>query len=284
MSTYRQVLRHATKQAEKIDVSAEAVQILLLELCNMSSTDLYVNYDKEISEEILTKFNAGVERLLNNEPLQYILGYQWFYGYKIKVSPDCLIPRYETEELVANVLADSDYYFADKEKITIADVGTGSGAIALALKKEENKFDMYATDISDVALKLAEENSQLNDCKITFLQGDMLQPLIDQDIHLDILVSNPPYIPKEQPMQKSVVNFEPHVALFGGDDGLFFYRKIMENALKVIKDKSFLAFEIGYDEKEASCRLVEQYFPNDHYEVLKDINGKDRMLFIYHNL
>ena len=85
-------------------------------------------------------------------------------------------------------------------------------------------------------------------------------------------------------MQKSVIEFEPHVALFGGDDGLFFYRKIMEDALKVINEKSFLAFEIGYDEKNALCKLTEQYFPNDRYEVLKDINGKDRMLFIYHNL
>ena len=284
MSTYRQILRQATKQAEKVDVSSEAVQILLLELCNMSSTDLYVNYDNQIDENILNKFNKGVQRLLNNEPLQYILGYQWFYGYKIKVSPDCLIPRYETEELVANILADSDYYFAEKKKITIADIGTGSGAIALALKKEEDKFDMYATDISKEALSLAKENSLLNDCQITFLQGDMLQPLIDNNIHLDILVSNPPYIPKQQEMQKSVVDFEPHVALFGGEDGLFFYRKIFENALKVINEKSFLAFEIGYDEKDSICKLVEKCFSNDHYEVLKDINGKDRMLFIYHNL
>ena len=89
---------------------------------------------------------------------------------------------------------------------------------------------------------------------------------------------------KSLKMEKSVVDYEPHVALFGGDDGLFFYRKIMENAHKVINPHSFLAFEIGYDEKQAICALVEQYFPNDRYEVLKDLNGKDRMLFIYHNL
>lgn len=284
MSSYRQILRKAIQQAEQKDISAEAVQILLLELCNMNYTDLYSNYENEISKDIEEKFNSGLQRLLNNEPLQYILGFQWFYGYKIPVSSDCLIPRYETEELVANVLADSDYYFPNKDKIVIADIGTGSGAIAIALKKEEERFEMYATDISESALKQAEYNSNYLSCPITFMQGDMLQPLIDNNIHLDILVSNPPYIPKEQAMQKSVIDFEPHVALFGGDDGLFFYRKIMENALKVINEKSFLAFEIGYDEKEAICELVKQYFPLDRYEVLKDINGKDRMLFIYHNL
>ena len=284
MITYRKAIHDAMKQLETVDVSDEAIQILMLELCNMNSTDLYVHYDEEMDNEIFEKFNDGVNRLKNNEPLQYILGYQWFYGYKILVDKDVLIPRYETEELVANVLADSDYYFADYPSIDIADVGTGSGAIAIALKKEEDKFNMYATDISEGAVKKAEENCQVNDCQIKFLVGDMLQPLVDNDIHLDILVCNPPYIPRQQKMQTSVVDYEPHVALFGGDDGLYFYRKVFDNALKVIKDRSFMAFEIGYDEKESISELVKQYFPTDRFEILKDINGKDRMLFVYHNI
>ncbi|MBE6115500.1 MAG: peptide chain release factor N(5)-glutamine methyltransferase [Erysipelotrichaceae bacterium] len=284
MPSYHDVLWDTYHQLKDTDISDEAVQILMLELCSMSHNDLYLNYDQEMPENLYKEFKDGVSRLLQNEPLQYILGYQWFYGYKIKVNEDVLIPRYETEELVANVLADSDYFFPDEDVIDIADVGTGSGAIALALKKEESKFNMYATDISETALKVAGENARDNDVEITFLQGDMLQPLIDRNIRLDILVSNPPYIPRQQEIQKSVDQYEPHVALFGGDDGLYFYRKIFADAHKVIKEKSFLAFEIGYDEKEAIVKEVEKYFPNDRYEVLKDINKKDRMLFIYHGI
>lgn len=284
MPSYHDVLWDTYRKLKDTDVSDEAVQILMLELCNMSHNDLFLNYDKEMPKELQKKFDEGVQRLLHNEPLQYILGYQWFYGYKIKVNEEVLIPRYETEELVANVLADSDYYFPDKDVIDIADVGTGSGAIALALKMEEPKFRMCATDISETALKVAEENARDLGVKVAFYQGDMLQPLIDKGIKLDILVSNPPYIPREQEIQKSVDEYEPHVALFGGDDGLKFYRRLFQNAHKVIKDKSFLAFEIGYDEKDAIIEEVKKYFPEDRYEVLKDINKKDRMLFIYHGI
>ncbi|MBQ3375113.1 MAG: peptide chain release factor N(5)-glutamine methyltransferase [Erysipelotrichaceae bacterium] len=284
MPSYHDVLWDTYRKLKDTDVSDEAVQILMLELCNMSHNDLFLNYDKEMPEELQKKFDEGVQRLLHNEPLQYILGYQWFYGYKIKVNEEVLIPRYETEELVANVLADSDYYFPDKDVIDIADVGTGSGAIALALKMEEPKFRMCATDISETALTVAEENARDLGVEVAFYQGDMLQPLIDKGIKLDILVSNPPYIPREQEIQKSVDEYEPHVALFGGDDGLKFYRRIFQNAHKVIKDKSFLAFEIGYDEKDAIIEEVKRYFPEDRYEVLKDINKKDRMLFIYHGI
>ena len=284
MPSYHDILWDTYHQLKDTDVSDEAVQILMLELCNMSHNDLYLNYDQEMPADLYRQFQEGVRRLKQNEPLQYILGYQWFYGYKIKVNEEVLIPRYETEELVANVLADSDYYFPEKEQIEIADVGTGSGAIAMALKKEEPKFRMHATDISETALKVARENAQSLDIDIDFLQGDMLQPLIDKGIKLDILVSNPPYIPRQQEIQKSVDQYEPHVALFGGDDGLYFYRRIFENAHKVIKEKSFLAFEIGYDEKDAIIKEVEKYFPLHRYEVLKDINKKDRMLFIYHGI
>ena len=284
MPSYHDVLWDTYHQLKDTDISDEAVQILMLELCNMSHNDLYLNYDQEMPENLYAEFKDGVSRLLQNEPLQYILGFQWFYGYKIRVNEDVLIPRYETEELVANVLADSDYFFADRDTVEIADVGTGSGAIAIALKKEEPKFHMYATDISDTALQVAQQNAVDNDVEIAFYQGDMLQPLIDRNIKLDILVSNPPYIPREQEIQKSVDQYEPHVALFGGDDGLYFYRKIFADAHKVIKEKSFLAFEIGYDEKDAIVKEVEKYFPNDRYEVLKDKNKKDRMLFVYHGI
>ena len=281
MASYHEVLHRNIRKNEEL---SDELQLLLLDVCRKSRSDLYADYYDEMPDELVIEYEQKVERLLRNEPLQYITGYQPFYGYDIKVNESVLIPRNETEELVANVLIEYDSYFSGQD-VTIADVGTGSGAIAIALSKEEPHFtEVYATDISEEALTLARENSRSLGCDISFLCGDMLEPLIERNIRLDILVSNPPYIPVNQEIQKSVEEYEPHVALFGGNDGLYFYRRIFANAHKVIKEHSFLAFEIGYDEKDAILKEAEKYFPDDEYQVFKDINGKDRMLFIYHNL
>ena len=209
----------------------------------------------------------------------YVLGYSYFYGYKMIVNENVLIPRFETEELVGLVLSKYDEYFKG-QKIDLADVGTGSGAIAIALKKEEANLNVCASDISFDALNVARQNAKNNDADITFYQGSMLEPLIENNIKLDILVSNPPYIKQDEVLDPSVKDYEPHVALFGGNDGLKFYRMIFENAHKVLKEKSMLFFEIGYDQRENLTALAHEYFKNAHIEVFKDINKKDRMLFI----
>lgn len=127
-------------------------------------------------------------------------------------------------------------------------------------------------------------NAQELGANIEFYQGDMLEPLIDREMKVDIFVSNPPYIPVEQDIESVVKDNEPHVALFGGNDGLYFYRKIFSKVQSVIKDRALLAFEMGFDQRELMCQAVEHYFPNIPYEIIKDINGKDRMLFIYYHL
>lgn len=281
--TFREVLRAAKKRCVENDIPEQSATLLMLELGEMESHNLYYEYDSEIDEALLERYNVALERLLTQEPLAHILGYEWFYGYKFKVNEDVLIPRPETEELVANVLAEYDEYFAN-EKITLIDVGTGSGAIAISLAKEEANLKVYASDISEEAIVVAKENAKNLEANVEFLCGDMLQPFIDKGIKVDILVSNPPYIPSEEEMEKSVVDFEPHVALFGGNDGLKFYRMIFENAHKVIKEKSILAFEMGYNQKEAMEKEARKYFPDDRMETVKDINGKNRMFFIYHNV
>lgn len=281
--TYREVLKVAQEQCEKEGIIAQSAVFLLLELSEMESHNLYYEYDNEMDDELNKRFQEALQRLLKQEPLQHILGYEYFYGYKFKVNEDVLIPRPETEELVANVLADYDEYFHG-QKVCAIDVGSGSGAIAISLKKEEANLVMYASDISEKAVAIAKENAQALGADVTFLVGDMLQPFIDKNIKVDILVSNPPYIPAKEQMEKSVVDFEPHVALFGGEDGLKFYRMLFENAHKVIKDKAILAFEMGYNQKEAMEEEAKKYFPNDRMETVKDLNGKNRMFFIYHNL
>lgn len=280
MSSYRQILKHAQKRMEEADRGEQAALLYLLELTSMEAHDLYMEFEQEMPAAIETAYEAGIRRLLKGEPLGHVLGFEWFYGYRFHVNEDVLIPRPETEELVANVLAAYDECFGG-EQVIAADIGTGSGAIAISLKKEEANLHMLASDISEKAVMVAKKNAEENDAVVSFLVGDMLQPLIERNIKLDILISNPPYIPKEEIMEDSVVNYEPHVALFGGEDGLKFYRVIFEQAPQVLKKKAFMAFEMGYNQKEALSALAREYFPKARIEVLKDMSGKNRMLFVY---
>lgn len=280
MSTYREVLKQAQKRLEAANQGEQTALLYLLELSNKEAHNLYTEYDQEIPTDIEIAYETGIKRLESGEPLGHVLGFEWFYGYRFKVNEHVLIPRPETEELVANVLAAYDEHFGGQD-ITVADIGTGSGAIAISLKKEEAHLHMMATDISEKAVEVAQENAKENEACVAFLVGDMLEPLIERNIKLDILISNPPYIPCDEEMEHSVVDYEPHVALFGGGDGLKFYRIIFEHAKKVLKDKAFMAFEMGYNQKEALCAEAMNYFPDAKIEVIKDMSGKNRMLFIY---
>ena len=279
MITYNQLIHKYYKAFNDRGLSPNTLKAFIFELCNDENVNLYLEMDNEVKPIIEEKFEDGVKRLLNGEPMNYILGYSYFCGYKMFVNKDVLIPRYETEELVGLILSKYDEFFA-KENVDVCDVGTGSGAIAIALKKEEDRMNVYASDISSDALKMAKENAKANDAKIEFFLGSMLDPYIENNIKVDILVSNPPYIKNDEIMESSVIDYEPHVALFGGDDGLKFYREIFENAHKILKQKAMLFFEMGYDQKENLSKLAKEYFTNGQIEVFKDINGKDRMLMI----
>ena len=279
MSTYNQLIHKYRNIFYEKGLSPETVKAFIFELCNEYDLNLYLDIDKEVDERVLTKFNIGIERLLNNEPLNYVLGYSYFYGYKMIVNKDVLIPRPETEELVGLILSKYDEFFKGKA-INICDVGTGSGAIAIALKKEEDKLNVYASDISEDALKVAKQNSLNNDCNIHFFKGSMLEPYIGNRIKVDILVSNPPYIKTVENIESSVYDFEPHVALFGGEDGLRFYREIFEKADKVVDPEGMMFFEMGYDLKDSLTELAKKYFPDSEIEIFKDINGKDRMMMV----
>lgn len=284
MSTFKQVLKNAESQLVDSQCGEQAAFMLMLELAGMEAHNLYMEFDQEMDQELETKFLAGVSRLIKNEPLAHILGYEWFYGYKFEVNEDVLIPRPETEELVSYVLAAYDEHFKEIENVVVADIGTGSGAIAISLKKEEPSLNLIASDISEAAIKVTTKNAVANGVMMGCCVGDMLEPLIDHDMKVDILISNPPYIPSEEAIESTVKDYEPHIALFGGEDGLKYYRIIFEQAPKVLKEKSMMAFEMGWDQKNALLALVEKYFPNAKAEVIQDINGKDRMLFVYFNL
>ena len=279
MSTYNQLIHEYRLKFKDKGLSPELVKAFIYELCNDHKINLYLEMDNEVDKELLEDFDKGIVRLLDGEPLNYVLGYSYFYGYRFIVNPDVLIPRPETEELVGLILSQYDEYFKG-EKIKVCDVGTGSGAIAIALKKEEPNLDVYASDISAEALEVAKINAQNNECDIHLLEGSMLEPYIDNDLKFDILVSNPPYIKSVEKVDSAVLDYEPHVALFGGEDGLKFYREIFENAHKILNKKALAFFEMGYDQKEALSALARDYFNDLDIKVFKDINGKDRMLML----
>ncbi|MBE6113996.1 MAG: peptide chain release factor N(5)-glutamine methyltransferase [Erysipelotrichaceae bacterium] len=281
MATYKSAVREAELQLEAAEKSMQLAKLFMMEIAQLESVDLYMNYESEMPDEVYESYKSGVERMLKDEPMQYILGYEWFYGRKFKVNQDVLIPRPETEELVSNVLVAVDERTGHREEpLTLIDVGCGSGAIGLSLKLEEPSLQVTLGDISAEALVVAKENATTLEAEVDFVCGDMLQPFIDQGIKVDVLVCNPPYIPSTQEIEATVKDYEPNVALFGGNDGLYFYKKVFDTCHLVLKEHALMAFEIGYDQKEALLQEATTRFPQAKCEVLQDMYGKDRMLFV----
>ena len=279
MATVKELIKLAESRLDDASKDVNVAKVLFYHLADKQPHELYLMYDEEVSSELEAKFLAGME-----EPIQYIKGVENFFGRDFKVNEDVLIPRYETEELVENILYRIDDYFAEYQSITLCDVGTGSGAIATSLALEEPRLKVFATDISLKAVTVAKDNAKNLGANIEFMVGDMLEPLLENEIKVDIFVSNPPYIPQEQEIEAMVKDNEPHVALFGGNDGLYFYRKIFQGVEPLLQERALLAFEMGFDQRELMEAALQEYFPNDPHEIIKDINGKDRMLFIYRNL
>ena len=207
-----------------------------------------------------------------------MLGTESFYGRQFEVNENVLIPRPETEELIYGALEHSRNLFEGKT-IKMADIGTGSGAIAITFKKEWPEATVTATDISKEALTVAKRNAEQLGAEITFKEGNLTDPL--QNKIWDIVLSNPPYIGYEEAktMSETVLAFEPHSALFAEEDGLFFYRKLAENLPALMNKPSLIGLEIGHQQGPAVHKLFTDAFPNAEVETVKDINGKNRILF-----
>lgn len=278
MPTYREVLKINEQYA--IDNSKEdsGVKLLMLHFSKMNSSNLLLSMDEEIPTEIYQNFLYGVDRYIaKNIPVQHIIGYEEFYGHKFIVNGDVLIPRFETEELVANVLMYYDEVFGSTE-VSVVDVGTGSGCLAVTLDIEENNMTLTATDISVDALRVAKINNRKLKGNVTFIEGDMLEPL--KGMKFDILVSNPPYIPNEEYVEDLVIDNEPSVALFGGEDGLDFYKEIIRNAENILNDKYIIAFEHAYNKAKQIKKIIKKNLHDVEIIQKKDMQGKDRMTFV----
>ena len=226
--TYHSLILDARERLFQAGQGEQAAQLLMVELCRQRDKNLYILMNEECDKEIEEIYKKAVIEMEQGKPLGYVLGYEWFFGYDFIVNEDVLIPRCETEELVELVLQKFDEKFSNRDHVTVFDVATGSGAIGITLNLEEEKMDVIASDISQKALDVAYKNNEKLKAHVNFICGSMLDPFIDRNLHCDILVCNPPYIPDEEEMEHSVVDYEPHVALFGGEDGLKFYRDVFE--------------------------------------------------------
>lgn len=275
-----QIIRQAEKRLLEADVPSSYAKYVLNELLLKENKNLYLLMDTELESSLLDTFNGMMDRLVLDEPLAYVLGYQVFLNYQIEVNPSVLIPRPETEELVMQVLMEIDQDYEDKAHPTLIDIGCGSGAIAIALKKESPKLIVLASDISEVALNQAKHNAEVIEADVEFLLGSMAEPLINTQRKVDIIVCNPPYIPEKEIIQNSVISHEPHVALFGGEDGLKFYREVLTQAPLVLNHPGLIAFEIGWNQKEALTNLAKASLKNPEVTCYQDIQGKDRILII----
>ena len=218
--------------------------------------------------------DEGIELLNKGIPVQYIVGNVDFYGYNFKVNENVLIPRFETEELVEKTIKYINKYF-DK-KVDILDLGTGSGCIAITLKKELD-CNVDAVDISPKALEIAKLNAKNNNVDITFYEGDMLNPI---NKTYDVIISNPPYIAYNEEIMEIVKNNEPHTALYAEDNGLKYYKDIISNANKYLKEKSIIAFEIGEKQGKLILEYAKNYFKDSIITVEKDMQNRDRFVFI----
>lgn len=230
-------------------------------------------------EEYLKKYvkenlDEAIERYKNGEPVQYIIGNVNFYGNTIKVNKNVLIPRFETEELVEKTIKRIKNKF--DQQINILDLCTGSGCIAITLKKELNS-NITATDISIDALEVAKENIKLNNVDITLINSDLFNNINDK---FDCVISNPPYISYDEEIDELVKNNEPDVALYAPNKGLYFYEEILKNIKKHLNDRFIIAFEIGYKQGNDLVEITNKYLDNVNISVEKDLQGRDRFLFI----
>lgn len=281
----REAFQKAVTALQTIYEAREALQIadLLLEhLSGMSKIERILQGQEELGAQQVQALETALGALLQHKPLQYVTGESWFYGLRLNVNEQVLIPRPETEELVDWIIKETRHGSSAKDASKIIlDIGTGSGCIAISLKKHLPTFRVMALELSTAALETARHNAQLNKVVVEFLQMDVLDPAQTAILPaVDIIVSNPPYVAcsEQSAMQENVLRFEPHLALFVPDeDALRFYRVIAELGLQKLRPGGQLYFEINESRSHAVVQLLQQKGFGS-VVLKKDLFGKDRMV------
>lgn len=267
---YVETISQLEKQLQEIGEDPENLTYVFRELKGWSLLDFILHRNKEVTESDQKILESIMAQLEDHRSPQYITGKAYFRDLELAVDERVLIPRPETEELVDVVLKENS-----KADLRVLDIGTGSGAIAISLKSARPDWQVTASDISQGALQLAEENSKLNQVSLDFVESDVFGQITGT---FDVIISNPPYIAygDKDEVGMNVLASEPHLALFADEDGFAIYRQIIEGAGEHLSENGKLYFEIGYKQGDGLRALLSKHFPQKRVRVLEDIFGKDR--------
>ncbi len=281
-NTCLEILNQAVEKLTSagIDRPRTNAELLLGAVLNKGKADLYLHKDRVLSSDEIDKFKEFIQERISHKPVQYIIGTVEFFGLKFKVDERVLIPRPETETLVEVVTGQ----LASRQNLKIIDLGTGSGAIAVALAANLRNPFIYATDVSRDALELARENALKNDVEnqIEFLSGDLFEPLKKRNLEgqIDCVVSNPPYVNKEEfdRLPKEVKDYEPLVALKTDEEGTSFHKSIIENSVDFLNKNGILALEVGLGQANKVAGLIRDRKDFRNTEIKKDLGGRERIV------
>lgn len=257
-------------------------KVILAKLMNVDKSFLFAHDDFEVEEELKDEYFSLINKRKNGYPLQYLLGEVEFYGYRFKVKEGVLIPRADTEILVSYII---DYINENNlDNYRLLEIGVGSGAIILSIAKSCPNGELIGVDISEEALKIAKENKEhLKISNVTLIKSDLFEVFLNEPIKekFDIIVSNPPYIDKEEmgKLQKEL-EYEPQIALFGGEDGLEYYKRISNDARDFLKTGGIIAFEIGLTQGESVRNILDDLGYRD-ISIIKDLEQRDRVVVAY---
>ncbi len=260
------------------DSASLDAQVLLAEVLGVDRSYLLTFPEQLLTDEQDKHFATLVERCAAGEPLAYLLRRRAFYDRDLIVSSAVLVPRPETELLLEQALD----FAREKPNLTVVDVGTGSGALAVTFAANCPQAAVYATDMSPGALAIARQNATLHQAQVTFYEGDLLQPLVERDIHLDLIMANLPYIPTDEVPTLAVSKHEPLMALDGGADGLVLVRRLLSQSRAIINPHGLTLLEIGAGQGATAAALAQDIFPTAQVSVVLDYAGLDRIVVIDH--
>lgn len=274
--TIRQILQNAYPKLSNSETPRLDAQILLCHVLKVDKAYLIAHDDDELSEDEQKTFQALIARRAKSEPIAYLIGSKGFYDLEFIITPDVLIPRPETEHLIEAALL----WAKGKSALIAADIGTGSGAIAVTIAKHLPQAMVHAVDISATALEIARKNAEKNSVSVRFHEGYLADPLIKQSIQVDLLMANLPYIRSEDMTKLEVAKTEPHLALDGGTDGLDLVRELLQQAPQICKPDALILLEIGAEQGQAVLNFAQKILSPKDCSIIKDYAGHDRIVNI----